>query len=82
MIDGCLPFRRHPRRAIGDNNATGLLRFVIRISSPRSTRESNSENSRLARCALTFFIVDLENGILQSRRRVSELHNAANNSAQ
>jgi hypothetical protein len=66
----------------GDNNATGLLRFVIRISSPRSTRESNSENSRLARCALTFFIVDLENGILQSRRRVSELHNAANSSAQ
>jgi len=57
MLDSRLPFRCQPRRVIGgDNNATGLLRFVIRICSVRSTRESNSEKSWLASRALTVFI--------------------------
>jgi hypothetical protein len=68
MIDGRLPFRCQQRRVKGTIPTL-------------HTRKQFGELA-FGPMRLTFFIVDLENGILQSRRRVSELHNAADNSAQ
>jgi hypothetical protein len=58
--------RHYVKRHLGQGsdhrrNATGLLRFVIRISSPL-----HSGNSYFPRRALTFFMIDLQNYVYKN----------------